>query len=456
MDRRTVGTIGAVLAFPSMQLHGLPTPRTSRRVLTEILIAVFFGATMILLPQLMRTTNGTADIALNALVPNMKPAVVGTGATIKGASASSKTGILSLMQSRIDRALERMKAQGIHGSAADVKPPSAITQPAMNPYNRRAVYLGPPNVKNTDFLDATIESLKKNGGNALVFDVKGSFVYFETDAELPNHYGTVRAKYNVKDVVQKAHDNGLYTIGRFIAVKDNIITSILPETRVYGPKGNLIVEDWIDPSNQKAIDYNMDIMCELAKSGIDEVNMDYIRFSTASFGALAVYSMEEKAVKVEKFIKAARETVDRCGPGTKLGISSYAILGWNYEANVKTLGQDVIRFAPLLDVISPMAYPATFTSDGYYTPGKHPVSRMYWLVYRTLTGYQELLGDEHKHKLRPWIQGYYVDKKDMMDQMQAVYDAGLCGFQVWNANNNYTYTYPGMAAMEPKVPATCI
>ncbi len=122
--------------------------------------------------------------------------------------------------------------------------------------------------------------------------------------------------------------------------------------------------------------------------------------------------------------------------------------------NVKTLGQDVVRFAPLLDVISPMAYPATFTSPEYYVPGKHPVSRMYWLVYRTLTGYQELLGEEHKHKLRPWIQGYYVDKKDMKEQMQAVYDTGLCGFQVWNANNNYQYTYPAMGEMT--VPENCL
>jgi len=432
-----------------MQLHGLTNTRTARQILTEALIAVFFGATLLMLPFLARSRGGMSDVAMNAIVP---PA--STVAAVTGTGSEKKPGMFSLLESRLNRAKERMKALGIHGSAENLPPPSALTTPKENPYNQRAVYLGPPNVKNADFLDSTIENLKKNGGNALAFDVKGSFVYFETDAELPNHYGTVRAKYNLQDVVKKAHDNGLYTIGRFIAVKDNIITSILPETRVYGPKGNLIVEDWIDPSNQKAIDYNMDIMCDLAKSGIDEVNMDYIRFSTASFGALAVYSMEQKAEKVEKFIKAARETIDRCGPTTKLGISSYAILGWNYEVNVKTLGQDVVRFAPLLDVISPMAYPATFTSPEYYNPAKHPVSRMYWLVYRTLTGYKELLGADAS-KLRPWIQGYYVDKEDMMHQMQAVYDAGLCGFQVWNANNNYTYTYPALAAMEPKVPENC-
>jgi len=39
------------------------------------------------------------------------------------------------------------------------------------------------------------------------------------------------------------------------------------------------------------------------------------------------------------------------------------------------------------------------------------------------------------------------------DQIQAVFDAGLCGFQVWNANNNYQYTYPAMKDMQ--LPENC-
>ncbi len=148
----------------------------------------------------------------------------------------------------------------------------------------------------------------------------------------------------------------------------------------------------------------------------------------------------------------AREAIDSCNPSVKLGLSTFAILGWNYEANLETLGQDVVRFAPLVDIISPMAYPATFTSEGYYVPGRNPGSRMYYLVWRTLTGYQKLLGDD-AWKLRPWIQGYSVTVKNVQDQMQAVADAGLCGFQVWNAGNNYGNTYEAMKSWH--APAVC-
>jgi hypothetical protein len=66
---------------------------------------------------------------------------------------------------------------------------------------------------------------------------------------------------------------------------------------------------------------------------------------------------------------------------------------------------------------------------------------MYFLVYRTLTGYADFLGPEQSPKIRPWIQGYGVKSKDVIDEIKAVYDAGYCGFTVWNANNAYAPTF---------------
>jgi hypothetical protein len=140
----------------------------------------------------------------------------------------------------------------------------------------------------------------------------------------------------------------------------------------------------------------------------------------------------------------ARRAIDTVGQGTKLGISTYAILGWQYEENIRTLGQDITRFAPFVDVISPMAYPQAFsTAGGYFDPAIHPRSRMYWLVYRTLDGYKNILG-QHAWKLRPWIQGYYVSRGDMTEQIAAVYDSGLCGFTVWSASNYYQPLYSSL------------
>lgn len=359
------------------------------------------------------------------------------------ASMSNHPPILRLSEQRRAERIERL-----HAAAENQQSTSSLeTAKIVRSDNKRGVFLTAASVAREKFFNDTIDDLLASGGDTVVMDVKGGGVLFHSAAPMATNIGLVRNIYDLPVILQKLHEKNIYVIGRFVAIKDEAFTKKKPGTRIKHPvTGKVLNQTWVDPSNEEAIQFNMEVMCELAAAGIDEVNLDYIRFSTAEFGALGVFSGEQKSDRVEKFIKAARETIDRCGPTTKLGISTYAILGWNYDANVATLGQDVRRFAPLVDVISPMAYPATFTSAGYYIPGKNPGPRMYWLVYRTLKGYSDLLGPEESKKLRPWIQGYGVGRKDVADQIRAVYDAGFCGFQVWNANNNYAPTYASMKA----------
>ena len=326
-------------------------------------------------------------------------------------------------------------------------PPVAVPAPLFpRSDNKVGVYLTASSVSRTKFFDETVDKLLAASGSALVMDVKGGTVLFHSAAPMANDLELVKPFYELPDIIRQLHERNIYVIGRFVAIKDAGFTEKKPETKIRHPKSGVVLsETWVDPSNDTAIEYNMQVVCELAAAGIDEINLDYIRFSTAQFGALGVYSGKEKADRVEKFIKATRETINRCGVNTKLGLSTFAILGWNYPVNVETLGQDVVRFAPLVDVISPMAYPATFTSPEYYIPGKNPGPRNYYLVYRTLTGYANLLGPDHAHKIRPWIQGYGVTAKDVTDEMRAVYDAGYCGFTVWNAGNNYSQTFKAIS-----------
>ncbi|MBP9851067.1 MAG: hypothetical protein KBC47_05245 [Candidatus Peribacteraceae bacterium] len=357
------------------------------------------------------------------------------------ASASSE----DTESSVASQSTESSAASEEQSSASSEASSSVAPEVIIRGDNKRGVFLTAGSVAREQFFNETVEKLLASGGDTIVMDVKGGGALFHSAAPMAKELALVRDLYDLPAIIEKLHEKNIYVIGRFVAIKDEAYVQKKPDTRIKHPvTGKVLNQTWIDPANDEAIQYNMEIMCEIAAAGIDEINLDYIRFSTAEFGALGVFTGEQKADRVEKFIKASRDTIDRCGPKTKLGLSTYAILGWNYDANVRTLGQDVVRFAPLVDIISPMAYPATFTSAGYYIPGKNPGPRMYWLVYRTLTGYAELLGPEESKKIRPWIQGYGVVNKDMSDQMRAVYDAGFCGFQVWNAGNNYGPTYVGL------------
>jgi hypothetical protein len=299
------------------------------------------------------------------------------------------------------------------------------------------VFFTQTSVKNDQYLLETLDRLQKIGGGALVFNVKAGKVFFHSAAPIADDLDLITPVYDLPEVIREAHERGITTIGRFVALKDPNLAQALPETQIRNPKTNRSVGSvWVDGSNPQVLTHNEQILRELAQAGIDEINLDYIRYPTEYAQASIGLTGNEKADHIEAFLKMARRVIDEEGGHTKLGISTYAILGWNFPVNFEPLGQDIARFAPLVDVISPMAYPATFAVGSYYNPARHPRSRMYYLVYRTLTGYAELLGDQ-AYKLRPWIQGYGITQKNLKDQIDAVFDSGSCGFTIWNASNEY-------------------
>jgi hypothetical protein len=317
--------------------------------------------------------------------------------------------------------------------------------PAVNPYNKTGVYMTASSVAREQFYNETMDELIASGGSTMVIDVKGYWVYYDSVAPMAKEIGMVSPALDLPVVLAKAKEKGLYTIARYIAVKDEGLVDRKPGWQMkHKDKNYVVYPGWIDPANEEALEYNRQILCELAgMPGLDEINLDYIRMSSTMPYSTG-YTGDEKAERLMKYIRMARETIDSCGPQVKLGVSTYAILGWNFKDNRETIGQDVVQYAPYVDVISPMAYPQTFSVNSYYTPGKHPVSRNYWLVYRTLTGYAALLGPDHAWKLRPWIQAYSMEQKGITDQMNAVADAGYCGFQFWSANNTYGTVFAAM------------
>lgn len=325
---------------------------------------------------------------------------------------------------------------------------------SKNIYKQKGVYLTASSTGNQEYLQSAMDQLNKWDNSTMVIDVKGSYVYIHSAAPIAQNLNLVRPLYDLPEIVERAHENNIYVIGRFIALKDPLFSALNPDAQIRHPNTKRSVGNvWVDALSPATLEYNKQILRDVIASGIDEVNLDYIRYPTEYPQKNIGLTGNQKADHIEPFIRMARELIDEMETNTMLGISTYAILGWNFPVNLEPLGQDVIRFAPLVDVISPMAYPSTFSVNAYYNPQENPGSRMYHLVYTTLKGYQEILGPEYEHKLRPWIQGYSVTAKNMQDQIKGVYDTGLCGFTVWNANNNYGIFYQEMAKVE--VPEEC-
>jgi|TARA_Y100000310_G_scaffold175693_1_gene175766 hypothetical protein len=340
------------------------------------------------------------------------------------------------------------------GLALLLLPFSTLAQsPDTFPQKQIGIYLNATNAGDDEFVAGVIDRLPDRGIPALVFDIKGNYVYFDSQSGLANEANLVVSLIDLPALVEKAHSKGIYTIARYIAVRDKFLGRAFPQTRMSHPETGVALDtDWVHPSHETVLEYNRQLIGEIASAGVDEINLDYIRYPTDNLRSLSAMSTGEKIVHLEAFVRMARRAIDMADSDTKLGISTYAILGWYYDSTIQNIGQDIVRFAPFVDVISPMAYPQTFAYGAYFDPALHPRTREYYLVSRTLKGYIEILG-EHAWKLRPWIQGYYVDTGDMTEQIAAVYDSGLCGFTVWSASNYYQPLYSSLRALE--VPDRC-
>ncbi|MFH1375382.1 MAG: putative glycoside hydrolase [Patescibacteria group bacterium] len=323
----------------------------------------------------------------------------------------------------------------------DSLPPS----PPPDPAAQIGVYVHMNNLVFEGFLDATVEKLKSVSGTAIVFDVKGSYVYFPTQSTVAQESEIIKPLYELPEIVAELKNAGIYTIARVIALKDPRFAFRNPEVRLSRSESSEGTGDfWVKPEHELTLIYNQQILAEILAAGVDEINLDFIRYPSGLTNNFLHMSGEEKIANLEKFIRMAKNTIDSLNPNVKLSINTFAILAWDYESNRDQLGQDVVRFAPYVDIIAPMLYPATFGVGSYYNPRVDQGGRNYNLIKKSLEGYQRLLGEEHAHKLRPWIQGYGLEASDITNQIRGVWDAGVCGFTVWEGKNYYAETYKAL------------
>jgi hypothetical protein len=325
---------------------------------------------------------------------------------------------------------------------------------ALRGENKAGVYIHMNNIANPRFLKSEIERLKQFSNASVIFDVKGSFVYFPINSPIAQKYGLVKPLYDLPAIIQQFKAAGIYTIARVIAVKDPELAWKHFEVALKNPTTGGVAIEWVDPANQEVLDYNREVISEILDAGIDEINLDFIRYPDKVTSAFLGITHQEKMQNIENFVKMVREVIDSKTNKAIFSIDTFAIIGLDFDANAGPIGQNVKALAPYVDIIAPMLYPSTFGIEtAYYDPKYDKGGRSYSLVKKTLLAYKQLLGEEEAHKLRPWIQGYYMGKGDLIQQIKGVYDAGYCGFLVWNIFNDYTLTYAAMREVE--VPAAC-
>lgn len=318
------------------------------------------------------------------------------------------------------------------------------------------IYLTSQSVADEVKKDSLAQEFSKVGGNLVVFDIQDSNGRLAYPSTLPLSFELENRSDKIADLtatIESLHKQGFYVAARFVLFKNAFLASKKSEWALKnkGTKRAFISKDgaiWLDPANPELKEYLIAIAGEVALSGADEVQFDYVRFPDSGNSAFTPYSFTNDAVysRAETITKFVSETASILHfLGINVGIDVFGIVVWD-NVSWKVIGQDVPALAKSVDVIYPMPYPSHFGPGwgGHRNPGDEP----YFFVQETTKKFIEQSTGTGV-TIRPWLQGfaYRVNKfgpNYIREQVKALRDIKVDEFSVWNARNSYEIVFKGL------------
>src|SRR5262245_4729794 len=197
--------------------------------------------------------------------------------------------------------------------------------------------------------------LERDGLTALELDVKdenGEVGFSPSAVPLARSSGAARDYYAPRDVARRAHERGIYLIGRIVAFEDPVLSRARPDLAIRHTDGSVWRDaaglGWTNPYDKRVWKYNVDLAAAAARAGFDEIMFDYVRFPSDGDVGRAVYrnhSSLRKREAIPAFLQYARSRLDQYGvrlSAAVFGLSAARDLG---------IGQLPKRMAPFVDTI---------------------------------------------------------------------------------------------------------
>lgn len=318
----------------------------------------------------------------------------------------------------------------------------------------RGIYMTGYTIADKKRFEKLVKLIDETELNAVVIDVKSDegMVLYQTNLKDVQFSGA-NSKIAIEDidaVLKYLNEKEIYTIARIVTFKDNKAASKFPHLAVKTTSGTVWRDRnnqaWLNPYNQDAWSYVLDIAEEAAVKGFKEIQFDYVRFPTdgnirlIDYGAL---KNKNKAQAIGDFLKYARERLSSIGVVTSADVFGLVTTAEN-DMNI---GQQLEYLADSVDVICPMVYPSHYGKGSYGVA--EPDFEPYKIVNYSMKKAKERLNKDEKSiaKLRPWLQDFsatYLPRykkygaAEIRAQIKATYDAGVEEWILWNAANRYT------------------
>lgn len=358
----------------------------------------------------------------------------------------------------------------------------------------------------TDNMENLIDLVERTELNAMVIDIKNDEGRVTYDMEVPSVQEVGSCKRYIQDMealVKECKEKDIYLIARIVAFKDPYMEQAKPEWCIRNEDGSLFKDKdgmtWLDPHNKRVWEYLMDIAEGALEIGFDEIQFDYMRFSTdpAMENVDFVQTEQEgdRRKVITEFVKSASAKVHELEGTVSADVYGVVI---DSEGDQKIVGQDYVELSRYLDYICPMVYPSHYGPYNYDIP--IPDAEPYRLVLTAMQASRKVLAgvdtkqeavnlelegnmventvsgnagvvDEDmsgskkeeeysteelallepmngiRAQVRPWLQDFTATwvkghisygADEIRAQIQGVYDAGYEEWILWNASNRYT------------------
>ena len=327
----------------------------------------------------------------------------------------------------------------------------------------RGIYISGPMAGSSGLFQNILDSMEGTEINTVVIDLKNDDGRVTCELETPVVSEIGACVPYVKDMpglIQTLKEKGLYVIARVVAFRDPYLAEQKPEWSLHLADGSLYRDRqgmaWVDPYCEDVWEYLVEVGTAAKELGFDEVQFDYIRFSTEGTMKNVVFDEEvtqgrSKTDVITEFVKYAYENLASQGLFVSADVFGTII---DSEIDANAVGQIYTEMAKHLDYICPMIYPS------HYGPGnfgiEYPDTKPYETILAALQKSRTVLdeaaeADGHVNRqaiVRPWLQdftasylgsGKYINYgyDQVQQQIQAVKDAGYDEWMLWSAANKY-------------------
>ena len=299
--------------------------------------------------------------------------------------------------------------------------------------NIKSIYFG----KKTN-IDDIVHLLKIYDANAVVIDVKDDWGNVSSSIKISNRQNVPSTHpEKIESFLTELKKHNIYAIARVVAFKDFVRKDLCIKDANGKVKTDKEKTSWMSPYNKSVCNYLKKICCGAIEIGFDEVQLDYVRFSSS----LKIDDLNDemhRIIAINQFLTEISDAIHALGGKISVCVFGCIIEKSNKNGkisiNSRILGQDYIKICKIVDFICPMIYPSHYAS-GSFGGIIHPDLEPYKIIRACMELSNEMLKNQKiKAIVRPYLQAFTAfwlskhkkyGKKEIQDQIQAITDTGI-------------------------------